>query len=440
MIIKPKKHGRLALLLILTAVIALACSVNAIAVKSPAKQTTYRTVTEIYDWGAAIPRIIVDLGNSVKQGSVSKDTFKVFVSRSDTRMATPLLGEGYRKVTKAYISDKNGKSAATGRYAVLEMEVGPDVTLSLPLNYYNDRNVWINCDYTVTQTKDIVSGKCKISGLVADKCAGGVKKLVDNFLFGKATYDGKTLTYAHYIPAKDNKKNPLIIWLHGSGEGGTDATIPLSANKSVNFSTEKIQSYFGGAYVLVPQTPGDWGDGFTKLEDGTSIYEKSLMALIQNYISQNKDIDQNRIYIGGCSNGGYMTMLMIRDYPGYFAAAFPACGNLKDSLITDEDIQKIKETPIWLVAAKTDTGVPPESFEIPTYNRIIKAGAQDAHFTLFDDVHDTTGLYKNADGTPYEYVGHFSWIYVYNNECEEMINGKATTIMEWLTSKLLIKR
>jgi len=40
--------------------------------------------------------------------------------------------------------------------------------------------------------------------------------------------------------------------------------------------------------------------------------------------------DTNRIYIGGDSNGGYMTMLMIRDYPSYFAAAFPTCEALRD--------------------------------------------------------------------------------------------------------------
>lgn len=65
--------------------------------------------------------------------------------------------------------------------------------------------------------------------------------------------------------------------------------------------------------------------GHTTISDGTSIYEDALMAFIKDYVSKNEDIDQNRIYIGGCSSGGYMTMLMIRDYPEYFAAALPVC-------------------------------------------------------------------------------------------------------------------
>jgi hypothetical protein len=60
---------------------------------------------------------------------------------------------------------------------------------------------------------------------------------------------------------------------------------------------------------------------------------------------------------------------------------------------------------------------------LPTYNRLVEAGAQDVLLTLFDNVHDTTGLYKKADGTPYQYYsGHWSWIYVFNNEVESTIN------------------
>jgi predicted peptidase len=130
-----------------------------------------------------------------------------------------------------------------------------------------------------------------------------------------------------------------------------------------------------------------------------------------------------------------MTMLMVRDYADYFAAAFPTCEALSDKLITDKDIQNIKKVPIWFTAAKTDTVVPPVNYVIPTYNRLIQAGAENVHFSFFDNVIDTTGLYKKADGTPYEYTGHWSWIYVYNNQCSAIINGKVTTLMEWLAKQ-----
>lgn len=404
-------------------------------------QPSYQTVTKIEDWGAVITKIIIDLGETVSIESVSKETFHVHVQRYDRRLENPFLQEGNRIVKNAYVSDKHGNPAEKmGKYTVLEMEISPTLTLSSAINYdwagtgFND---WTENEYTITQQKNIKTSDGTISGLVIDKCTGGVRELVDDFTTSKATYDNVTLTYASYSPAKANGKNPLVIWLHGAGEGGTDPTIAIAGNKAANYASEEIQAYFGGAYILAPQTPSFWMDGFTEFGDGTSKYQKALMALIEDYVSQNKDIDHSRIYIGGDSNGGYMTMLMVRDYPEYFAAAFPTCEALKDSLIKDEEIQRMMNLPIWFIAAKTDTVVNPNQYTVPTYNRLIEAGAKNVHLSLFEDVIDTSGLYKNSDGTPYEYDGHWSWIYVYNNEVTNTINGKTTTLMEWIAEQSL---
>lgn len=344
-----------------------------------------------------------------------------------------IVEEGDRPITKAYVSDKYGNPVVrAGNYAVLELQIGPDHSLGSPLHYdvSTGLNDWIDINITITQQKKISTPHGNISGLVADTFAGGTRVLVDQFTTGKRTDGQITLTYASYAPAKDKKKNPLLIWLHGGGEGGTDATIPLSANKAVNLASREIQSYFAGAYILVPQAPTKWMDGMTGVADGTSIYEEALMNLINDVISNNPDIDPNRVYIGGASNGGYMTMLMIRDYPGTFAAAFPVCEGLDDQLITDVDIQAIKKTPIWFVTAKNDTTLPADRYTIPTYHRLRKAGASDVQLFLFDDVHDTSGLYKQADGTPYQYNGHWSWIYVFNNEVSKTFGGKRITLMD----------
>ncbi|MGD8190891.1 prolyl oligopeptidase family serine peptidase [Brevibacillus ginsengisoli] len=443
MIKSMKKHVKTAMLCTLAAAMVLPFSMSASAGQVKPQPTSYRTIIEVKDWGAVISKVIVDLGRPVPTNSVTTDTFKVHVVRTDKRLTNPFLKEGDRKVTKAYVSDKNGNPAVkTGNYVVLEMQIGPTVSLGSAINYDakgSELNAWNDNKYTITQQKDIKTSSGKISGLVVHTFGGETRELVNQFTTGKATNDNVTLTYASYTPAKDNKKNPLIIWLHGSGEGGTDPTIPISANKVVNFASKDIQAYFGGAYVLAPQTPTFWMDGFAGFGDGTSKDERSLMSLINNYVANNKDIDPNRIYIGGDSNGGYMTMLMIRDYPNYFAAALPTCEALKDTLIREEDIQKMKNIPIWFTAAKTDNVVPPNDYVVPTYNRLVKAGAKNVQLSLFDNVHDTTGLYKKEDGTPYEYHGHWSWIYVYNNECIAKINGKTTTMMEWLAAQSLKK-
>ncbi|MBP1905634.1 putative peptidase [Paenibacillus turicensis] len=416
------------------------------AKESKKKTPSYRTVVEVEDWGPVISKVIVNVGKAVPKQAISNHAFDVYVERSDKRLSTPLLEKGNRTVTKAYISDNNGNPVKkSGNYVALEMEIAPDKTLGSAMNFdlKTGLNDWVESKYIITQQQPIKMKRDKLTGLKVTTSQGEIRKGVEQFKTGKATYDGVQLTYADYTPPKvkgkeksrKNDKKPLIIWLHGMGEGGTDPTVAIAGNKVVNFASKDIQQYFKGAYVLAPQTPTFWMDGFNGFGDGTSKYQKALMSLIQDYVAKHHDIDQDRIYIGGDSNGGYMTMLMVRDYKDYFAAAFVACEALKDDLITDEQIAAMKEVPMWFVAAKTDKLVPPSDYMVSTYNRLIKAGAKDAHMTLFDNVSDTSGLYKKSDGTPYEYDGHWSWIYVYNNEVAKEIGGKRTTIMEWLAAK-----
>jgi predicted peptidase len=436
-----KKHGKILLAFVMAISMLIPCPISAFAEETKIPQTSYQTVTEVFDWGPSITKIILNLDTPVSQSSISNDTFKVQVVRIDNRANSPILGEaeGDCKVTKAYTSDANGNIEDRGSYVTLEMRVGPNESLTSAINFNlsTNLNAWVDCKFTISEQKDIATDSGKLSGLVIDKFNGGTKKLVDDFKVGSGTYDNVTLKYASFTPERDYTKKPLIIWLHGIGEGGTDGLLPIAGNKAVNFASKDMQSYFNGAYVLAPQAPTYWMDGFTGFGDGTSKYEKALMSLIKDYVSKNSDIDTNRIYIGGDSNGGYMTMLMARDYTDYFAAAFPTCEALSDKLITNQDIQKMKNIPIWFTAAKTDTVVPPDNYVVPTYNRLVQAGATNAHFSFFDNVIDITGLYKKADGTSYEYMGHWSWIYVYNNQCAAIINGKVTTIMEWLANQEL---
>ena len=417
----------------------------AISASAKEKKETYRTVIEVQDFGPVITKVIVELGIPVPQGAVTEDTFNVHVKKVDPRVPEGGWGayvEGDRTVTNAYVSDKDGKQIKNGKgkFFVLEMEIGPNDLLGSTVNYdqASGHNDWVDYDYTITQVEDIIVHPGKggtISDLVIDTFGGETRVLIDEFSTGKATYGDVTLSYADFKPSKDKGKNPLIIWLHGGGEGGTDPTIAIGANKAVAFASKEVQEIYGGAYVLAPQAPTYWMQGETGTADGTSIYSHALMELIKDYVANNPDIDPNKIYIGGASNGGYMTMLMIRDNPGYFAAAFPVCEGLNNTLLTDEDILNMMNTPIWFVHAKNDTVLNPEVNTIPTYNRLIEAGAKDVYLSLFEDVHDTSGLYKNANGDPHQYDGHWSWIYVFNNEPIIAINGEKTSIMEWMSAQ-----
>ncbi len=412
------------------------------------KNGNYTMIVEGYDWGPAIPKVVLQSNKVLTSADVSKADFTAFVKR--TALSGMLLGtaQGNREITDAYVSDERGNKVDSGNYITLVMKVHPDLSIGSPFNYNffgSSHNEWVKTEYTVTQTS---------TGSVWNNLFNQINLITEGFKRGNVSYSDSefgniNLTYGAYEPenAMASGSMPLVIWLHGAGEGGTDPDVAWLGNKVVNLATEGIQSNFGanGAYVLAPQTPTYWmNNGRNQYtSDGTSMYTRALMNLIEKYVAVHPEIDTNRIYLGGCSNGGFMTMNMITHYPEYFAAAYPVCEAYSDAWITDAQIESIKNIPIWFTQAANDPTVRANLNVLPTYDRLIKAGATNVHLTLWDTVKDMTGLYKATNGTdPYNYNGHWSWLYTLNNECTldydknpVKFRGQEVSIMEWLAKQ-----
>ena len=433
----------------------------------PEQLPSYKTVTEAFDWGPAISKLVVNLGQPVNINQVDKNSFRVHVKRilpdgsitiaEALRRSNPnntVLGtesksdadlEGDVIITDAYVSDENGnRSYVRGNYVTIELKVAPNYVLTSPLNFDLNTffNSWVDSQYTITASRI-----GNVANVVVNNKQGNIRPQADKFNYGAYSIPFATdpanagfndsMAFASYEP-KDNLKHPLIVWLHGGGEGGTEPTLPIMGNKAVEFAEDSIQHYFGGAYVLAPQARNFWmlsyGDQGMTFADRNAVYSHTLLGLIKKYAEEHPGVDTSRIYIGGDSNGGYMTLVMIRDNPGFFAAAFPTCEGLADSIITESDLRAIAQTPTWFIAAKTDTTLPPDKYVVPTYNRLRNIGA-DVHFSFFDRIVDETGLYTNDDGSAYEYPGHWSWIYVYNDRCEEVIDGVNTKLFQWMANQ-----
>lgn len=409
---------------------------------------SYNVVHEIMDWGPATTKVIVDLGVLLDACPIEPDAFSVHVRRVDRRAEVSLLTSGYREVRKAYISDAHGNRVDFGSFVTLELSCGPEDELSSPMNYLG-AYAWISCDYTVKQAMDIVSNNVTVSEFMATTLGETFIPQIQNFsLDGHMRYVDKTygevsLSYADYKPpgAYQGSDFPLIVWLHGSEEGGNDPSLPIAAYKACAFAGGSAQAFFGGeAYVLAPQTETYWMDDDTQIpfEEKKEIHSKylyALMDLIESYIEQNPGVDQNRIYIGGASNGGFMTMAMILAFPDFFAAAFPISEAAPDALIPEEALQRIVDLPIWFVHSASDMVVPAPFFTLGTYDRLIKLGAQNVQLSYPQRVVDTSGKLGEPDGSPYEYPGHWSWVYLHNNELHTVSNGKQVSFLEWLAAQ-----
>ena len=78
---------------------------------------------------------------------------------------------------------------------------------------------------------------------------------------------------------------------------------------------------------------------------------------------------------------------------------------------------------MYFVWSDDDTTVDPATHEIPTTDRLKKAKASELHISTSEHVVDTSGEYKDEEGNPYMYAGHWSWIYFDNNECACVDDG-----------------
>lgn len=396
----------------------------------------YTLVVEGFDWGPAANKVILPLADSVT--TVSKEEYSISVKKkADCSEVKNKATLGDRTILYAYVSDAKGSRISKGNHVALVLLVAPNLPISSPMQYVPQcrGNIWADYQLTI---------KNSTTNQVWDREKERIRPLVDEFdLTGKFVYDSKiTLTYAAFTPTIQKEKIPLIIWLHGGGEGGTDPTLALMANRAANYAAPGIQAYFGGAYVLVPQTPTFWmnnGKGSYTRGETNDMYNESLMALIKDFVAQHPNIDADRIYLGGCSNGGYMSLKLMLLYPDYFAASFPSALAYHAKFITDEQIESIKKMPIWFIHSKDDPVTKAEETVNPVYKRLIAAGAKNVHFSDYDHVVDITGFYG---GENYHYLGHFSWIYSHANLCKldydgqpVRINGRSVTIMEWLAAQ-----
>ena len=394
-------------------------------------QGNYTIVIEGYDWGPAVSKVVLDVGEPIE--SVDASNFEVYASRSTDMTENPLRpSSGNRIVQSAYISDAKGKRTTNGEYITLVLLVGPNMGIGSPIQYMRGRgNNWIDYKLSISNTQTLQTWNKEGNRIIPP--------IEDFDLSGKFSSDGVDLTYASFKPEIKNEKYPLIIWLHGGGEGGTDPSIPLLANKAANYASKEIQQYFGGAYVLAPQTPTRWmdsGEGSTSGEVD-DIYFKALKALFEDFISKHPDIDQDRIYVGGCSNGGYMSLKLILEYPDYFAAGYISALAYRAQYLSDKQAKSIKNVPIWFIHSKDDSTTVANNTVVPVYKKLKEVGAKDVHFTFYDHVVDITGAYGGED---YHYPGHWSWIYSHANESQTdydgspvLVNNVPVSIMQWLS-------
>lgn len=396
---------------------------------------TYSYYVEGFDYGCAVTKATVKL--SEKIDSISADQLKV----SETKKTTDWTDENFaekeltydRTITNAYLVDAEGKETAEASDTfVIEMSEDPSTGSPFTFSVFTGRNSWCN-PYQLSITLD---------GVEIDPVATSKSSVADEyFTYDNATYSDVTYDYAYYAPEEES--DTVVVWLHGGGEGGTgeaneniNVQTALLGNKVTALAQEKFQTAVGGAHILVPQCPTYWIDvdgknaGEWEHADGTSYYTESLIELIDAYVEK---VGAKNVVITGCSNGGYMTMVLAKTCGDKYTSYVPICAPMDSAAISDEELETLAGLPMYFIYSKDDDTVDPTAYEEPVLERLEKAGAKNISVSTTEHVTDLSGNYKDADGNPYQYSGHWSWIYFDNNDTADQ-NGVA--VFEWIASTL----
>ena len=115
-----------------------------------------------------------------------------------------------------------------------------------------------------------------------------------------------------------------------------------------------------------------------------------MLDALLNEITENYNIDENRIYVTGLSMGGFGTWALAEKYPHRFAAIAPVCGGGDPAAVPT-----FSHLPVWVFHGAKDNVVPIDRSEAMV-NELKKNGA-DVQFTVYPE------------------AGHDSWTETYDN-------------------------
>lgn len=184
-------------------------------------------------------------------------------------------------------------------------------------------------------------------GLSAIAAAVGLPALATpslaNSVTGSVSDGADSMNYRLFQPTgvSGNEKVPLVLFLHGLGDRGTD-------NVGQTYWMDQLEQHTASgkyaAYVLAPQASTNmwWGSG-TGAKDGLNLAVAALKQAMAN-----PHVDTSRVYVTGVSMGAFGVWDLIARDPKLFAAAAPLSGSGNPATASSID------TPVWAFHGNAD--------------------------------------------------------------------------------------
>jgi predicted peptidase len=215
---------------------------------------------------------------------------------------------------------------------------------------------------------------------------------------------GDSLPYRILFPEgyDKTKKYPLVLFLHGGGERGTDNEKQLTHGVKLFLTPENRKNY--PCIVIAPQCMVDsywpsakydrtqrplniefnYNNPVTKALDATTELTKRII--------KTESVDKKKVYITGLSMGGMGTFEMVYRNPKLFAAAAPICGGGDANAYS----KKQTRTRYWIFHGDSDVVVEVKHSRA-MYDRL-QALKANVHYTEYPGVNHNS--WDNAYAEP----------------------------------------
>ncbi|MBL8765065.1 MAG: family 78 glycoside hydrolase catalytic domain [Phycisphaerae bacterium] len=173
---------------------------------------------------------------------------------------------------------------------------------------------------------------------------------------------GRELPYRLFDPRTEGRASPadgfpLVVFLHGMGERGTDNLLQLTHKEFLTLATPEARERHP-AFVVAPQCPPDlvWSDVLADPSRELGARPSPALALVKELIERltgELPIDSRRVYLTGLSMGGYGTWEALARWPELFAAGVPICGGGDPA-----SARRLASMPVWAFHSSDDRVVP----------------------------------------------------------------------------------
>jgi predicted peptidase len=308
-------------------------------VKSTKQKTTpvITAITEVFQEGQKVIAAAIEYPESINNAKLTKSAFSV---------------EG-RTITKVYANTSPARASkgTDGKYVILELSRQDKEATTIDENVKGDRRLRRKeVKLKVTQNKEVTTarGEKYLPDSRVMVSSKEINLVADDFL--KLEYkdlkSGEILKYNLFIP-KDydkNKSYPLVVFIDDRGPNCEIVEMPLIQSIGATIWATPEEQAKHPCFVLAPQYPYQ-----IIFDDYTYTVHLDLTVDLINSIVNHYNIDTDRIYSTGQSQGCMMTLEISCRYPNMFAAIMPVSG-----FWDPRRVSVLARNKVWVLVSEGD--------------------------------------------------------------------------------------